>query len=122
MLRGLKGRGFHTGICSNKPVAFTQKLVVTLGIAAWLDVLLGPEDVGRHKPAPDMLLAAMKRLNVEAAQTLYVGDMTVDVQTARAAGVRVWVVPTGSDSVETLDGAKPDRRLRGLGEILDLLG
>ena len=121
-LRGLKGRGLLTGICSNKPAAFTRELVVTLGIAAWLDVLLGPEDVGRHKPAPDMLLVAMTRLGVGAAQALYVGDMSVDVQTARAAGVRVWVVPTGSETPEALDAARPDRRLRDLAEILALLG
>jgi 2-phosphoglycolate phosphatase len=121
-LRGLKERGLHTGICSNKPAAFTRSLVATLGIASWLDVLLGPEDVGRHKPAPDMLLVAMKRLNVGTEQTLYVGDMGVDVQTARAAGVRTWVVPTGSDSVAALDRAGPDRRLRSLEEILELVG
>jgi 2-phosphoglycolate phosphatase len=121
-LRGLKERGLLTGICSNKPAAFTHKLVVTLGIASWLDVLLGPEDVGRHKPAPDTLLAAMERLGVSAAQTLYVGDMGVDVQTARAAGVSVWVVPTGSDSVAALDRAGPDRRLCALEEILELVG
>src|SRR5262245_55233038 len=43
-LRGLKERGLRTGICSNKPAAFTRKLVVTLGISASLDVMLGPED------------------------------------------------------------------------------
>ena len=121
-LRGLKERGLHTGICSNKPPAFTRELVVTLGIAEWLDVLLGPEDACRHKPAPDMLLVAMERLGVEAEHTLYVGDMGVDVQTARGAGVRVWVVPTGSDSVAALDAAGPDRRLRDLAEILEVLG
>src|SRR5262245_38997967 len=97
VLRALKEKGLHTGICSNKPVAFTRELVAGLGLLDWLDVLLGPEDVGRHKPAPDMLLAAMRRLGVRPEQTLYVGDMAVDVQTARAAGVQVWVVPTGSE-------------------------
>src|SRR5262249_11624540 len=29
-LRGLKDRGLFTGICSNKPAAFTRELVVTL--------------------------------------------------------------------------------------------
>lgn len=122
VLHWLHGRGVATGICSNKPVAFTRELVGVLGIADALDALLGPEDVGRHKPAPDMLLAAMRRLAVTAAQTIYVGDMTVDVQTARAAGVRVWVVPTGSDTPEALDAARPDHRLRDLGEIRERVG
>lgn len=122
VLRWLRSRGIATGICSNKPVAFTRELVAFLGLAESLDTVFGPEDVGRHKPAPDMLLAAMKWLDVTAASTIYVGDMAVDVQTARAAGVRVWVVPTGSDTPATLDAARPDVRLRDLSEIRTRVG
>src|SRR5262245_40334312 len=93
----LKKAGLLVGVCSNKPVAFTRKLLDHLGLAAWLDVTLGPEDVARPKPAPDMLQAALVRLQVMPAEALYVGDMVVDIETARQAGVRVWVVPTGSD-------------------------
>jgi phosphoglycolate phosphatase len=118
-LAGLHARGVKLGICSNKPVAFTHALTAYLGLSPYLSVVLGPEDVGRHKPAPDMLLTALERLEVASHDALYVGDMTVDIETARAAGVRVWVVPTGSDSIEALDRAKPDRRLNNL---LDILG
>jgi 2-phosphoglycolate phosphatase len=121
VLRTLHERGLLLGMCSNKPIAFTRELIVYLGIAAYLDVVLGPEDVPHPKPAPDMLRAALSRLNVAANQTLYVGDMTVDIQTARAAGMSVWVVPTGSDEIETLRQAHPDRVLRDLGELLDLI-
>jgi phosphoglycolate phosphatase-like HAD superfamily hydrolase len=47
--------------------------------------------------------------------------MTVDIQTARAAGVHVWSVPTGSDDRETLLAAHPDRLLRDLSEAAELL-
>jgi phosphoglycolate phosphatase len=120
-LEGLHARGIKLGVCSNKPVAFTRELVAYLGVSAFLDVVLGPEDVGRLKPAPDVLLTALTRLGVAPAEALYVGDMTVDVETARAAGVRVWVVATGSDTPEALDRAGPDRRLSGLPDVLDLL-
>ena len=79
--------------------------------------MLGPEDVARPKPAPDMLLAALQRLSVAAAEALYVGDMSVDVQTARGAGVAVWVVATGSEEREALVRARPDRLFAGLGEM-----
>ena len=117
MLRALKGLGIKLGICSNKPVAFTRIILEGDTFGPLFDVVLGPEDAGRHKPAPDILLVAMKRLGITAAETLYVGDMGIDIQTARAAGIRVWVVPTGSDTVETLDAAGPDRRLRDLDEL-----
>lgn len=120
-LRSLHGSGRKLGICSNKPVDFTRQLIRHLGLTDWLHVVLGPEDVGRHKPAPDMLLAAMQRLAVSPHETLYIGDMTVDIETARAAGVPVWVVPTGSDTIDALDAARPDRRLASLHEIAPLL-
>jgi phosphoglycolate phosphatase len=121
-LRALHQRGLLLGVCSNKPVAFTRELVEYLGVASCLDLVLGPEDVPHPKPAPDMLRAALSRLAVPAAEALYVGDMTVDVQTARAAGVRVWVVATGSDEAETLARANPDRLLKDLHELPALLG
>jgi 2-phosphoglycolate phosphatase len=120
-LFALKGRGLKLGVCSNKPVAFTRELIAYLGLAAVLDVVLGPEDVARPKPAPDMLLAALAWLGVGPAQVLYIGDMTVDIQTARAAGVSVWVVATGSDTAEALDAAAPDRRMGNLAELVPLL-
>lgn len=120
-LRDLQAGGLHLGICSNKPVDFTRQLVAYLGVESYLDLLLGPEDVPRPKPAPDMLRLALTRLHVEAEQALYVGDMTVDIQTARSAGVSVWVVPTGSDEIETLRQARPDRLLHDLDELRRLL-
>ena len=41
--------------------------------------------------------------------------------TAHLGAVTVWIVPTGSDTLETLTAAKPDRMLTGLGELLVLL-
>jgi phosphoglycolate phosphatase len=120
-LKALHERGLLLGVCSNKPVDFTRELVAYLGIASYLNVVLGPEDVPHPKPGPDMLRAALSRLRVGADQTLYIGDMTVDIQTARAAGVSVWVVPTGSDEIETLRQAHPDRLLRDLAELPELL-
>lgn len=116
-LAAIKHSGRRTGVCSNKPLDFTRELLRYLGIAENVDIVLGPEDVAHPKPAPDMLLAALQKLQVSAAEALYVGDMTVDIATARAAGVAVWVVPTGSDDRDTLLQARPDRLLNNLNDL-----
>jgi phosphoglycolate phosphatase len=120
-LTALKAASRLTGVCSNKPRAFTRELLDFLHLAALVDAVFGPEDVAHPKPAPDMLLAALARLRVEAAEVLYVGDMGVDVETARAAGVAVWVVPTGSDERSTLEAAGPDRILDDLRQLPELV-
>ena len=114
VLQTLKARALQLAVCSNKPLRYTKVLLSHLGIAERFDAVLGPEDVRRPKPAPDMLVAGLARLKVPANEALYIGDMTVDITTARDAGVRVWVVPTGSDTFATLAAAKPDRLLASL--------
>jgi 2-phosphoglycolate phosphatase len=121
-LSALKQEGIQLAVCSNKPAIFTRELLGYLGISALIDAVLGPEDVPRPKPAPDMLQAALRRLGVRADEALYVGDMVVDIETARAAGVRVWVVPTGSNDQATLTAGQPDRLLEDLREVRTLLG
>ncbi len=122
VLTVLQEQGVLLGLCSNKPIAFSRELLAILGVAGHFTVVLGPEDVPHPKPAPDMLLAALKRLGVPGDEALYIGDMTVDVETARAAGIAVWVVPTGSDDINTLVRSGPDRLLRDLRELAALLG
>jgi phosphoglycolate phosphatase len=117
----LQATGRRLAVCSNKPVGFTKQLIEDLGVTGRFAAVLGPEDVARPKPAPDMLLAGLARLGVPAEEALYVGDMVIDVQTARAAGVPVWVVPTGSESADALRAAAPDRMLGGIGELPGLL-
>jgi HAD superfamily hydrolase (TIGR01509 family) len=118
----LNQRGLRLAVCSNKLRTFTLQLLDILGIGRYFQAVIGPEDAPRLKPAPDMLLAALARLAVSAAEALYIGDMAVDIETARAAGVTVWVVSTGSDTPATLRGANPDRVLEDLGNLSALLG
>ncbi len=68
-----------------------------------------------------MLIEAIRRLELLASDVVYVGDMTVDIQTARGAGVQVWVLPTGSDTLQALQDAKPDRLLNDLSEVAKLI-
>lgn len=112
----LQQLGLKLAVCSNKPRDFTRELVRMLDIDLF-DAVLGPEDVAEMKPAPDMLLAALARLGVAAAEALYLGDMVIDIRTARAAGLRVWVVPTGSEERGALEAATPDRILDTLAEL-----
>ena len=120
-LAELHRRGLRLAVCSNKTVAFTRTLTEALGIARYFDAVLGPEDAGKPKPDPAILRTALARLDVPASEAVYVGDMTVDIATARAAGVPVWVIPNGSDDAATLRAAGPDRLLDSISELPKML-
>ena len=74
--------------------------------ASWrevMDVVIGAEDTERHKPDPDPVLEALRRLGADAADAAYVGDSPFDVRAAKAAGVLAVAVGWG--------GIHPDERL-----------
>lgn len=121
-LATLHERGLKLGVCSNKQVHFTQQLVEAFGLGEILPVVLGPEDVGgRAKPDPAMLIEGLERLGVNPGEAVYVGDMAIDVHTAKAANVTVWLVLGGAAGMESATASKPDRILNTFSEILDLL-
>ena len=120
-LAELHRRGLRMAVCSNKAVRFTRALVEALGLGPVFQAVLGPEDVGVPKPDPAMLVEGMRRLGVTAAEAVYVGDMAVDVHTAQAAGVPVWLVLGGAAGTEDATVAGPDRVLTSFAELLDLL-
>jgi phosphoglycolate phosphatase len=120
-LAELKKASLRLAICSNKPIAFTRELLEILHLTELIQTVVGPEDAERPKPAPDMLLLAVSRLAVSPHDAVYVGDMVVDIQTARAAGVTVWVTPTGSEARDALEKANPDRLLEHFTDLSNLL-
>jgi putative hydrolase of the HAD superfamily len=87
-LAGLRARGLATGVVSN----FDHRLpaiLVGLGLAAQLDCVVLPGEVGVAKPDPAIFAHALSRLRVRADETLFVGDREdQDLAGARAAGLR----------------------------------
>ena len=72
-------------------------------------MVLCADKVQRPKPHPDMLIKIMRLLKVRKEETLYVGDMTIDVLTGRGARVRTVAVATGSSTTAQLKRLKPWR-------------
>jgi len=59
------------------------------GIAHLVKFVLGAEEYGRGKPAPDGYLKAASMLDVDASECVVVEDSTAGVASGRAAGMRV---------------------------------
>jgi phosphoglycolate phosphatase len=59
--------------------------------------------------------------DLDAAATIFIGDMVHDIDTARHAGVMSCAVLTGYDSLAKLKGANPDLLFRNLSEVRTFL-
>ncbi len=109
VLKFLKGKGYKLAIASNRPTKFTRVILKELGVLRFFDVVLCADKADRPKPYPDILWAIARCLSLKGQEVLYVGDMTIDVNCARRAGVRMVAVTTGSSSKKELKDLKPWR-------------
>lgn len=101
LLQSLREAGYVLGVVSNKHEAGTVALCRRF-FGETLDVVVGGGAARPLKPAPDSLLYAMEQIGVIPQNVWFVGDSVVDVQTARAAGVRGIAVTWGFQDEERL--------------------
>ena len=63
----------------------------------------------------------LQESGLKAAETLFVGDMQHDIETARHGGIHSCAVLTGYNTLEQLRAAQPDLIVEHLGELRDIL-
>lgn len=97
VLASMRARGVGTAIVSTKYRYRIESILDHCGLAGAVDVIVGGEDVSRHKPDPEGLERALAGLGVAGDEALYVGDHPVDGRAAAAAGVGFVRVLTGED-------------------------
>lgn len=101
-LAGLRAMGLRLAVVTNKPQKAAVELLARLGLASWIQVVVGGDTAVHRKPHPQPLLKACEELEVPPAEALMVGDSLTDVLAARAAGLAIVCVPYGYN-----EGADP---------------
>lgn len=112
----LRAAGHPVAVFTGASRRAAVMLLAAAGLRA--DVLIGGDEVGRAKPAPDGVLMAAAALGVRPDELAYVGDSPGDARAARAAGSHAALAAWG----HMYDPAEPaDSVLGRPGDALTLL-
>ena len=103
-LASLAAKGRKMAVVSNKGYDAVQVLCGRF-FAPHVTLYYGVSDTLKKKPAPDMLLAAMRDLHSDAEDCVMVGDGEPDIAMARAAGIDIISVTWGFRTREQLEKA-----------------
>lgn len=98
VLQKLKNQGGKIGIVTTKYHYRIDAILEKYSAGSLVDIIVGGDDVKVEKPDPEGLLLAIRRLQLEKNQVLYIGDSLVDARTATNAGVDFAGVLTGTTS------------------------
>ncbi|TRZ96214.1 HAD family hydrolase [bacterium] len=117
----LRDKGYKLAIASNRPTLFSWILIRKLNLARYFKYVLCADRLKYGKPHPEILRRIMDRFALGPRDTIYVGDMVIDAQAGRRAGVRAIIVTTGSSTRAEIKKEKPYKIIGKIRELARIL-
>ena len=114
----LRAAGTRLAVLTNKPVAVSRAIVEGLGVGLHFFRVYGGNSFEFKKPHPIGMDTLLSESGVDRARAMMVGDSSVDIQTARNAGVRSCGVTYGF-APESLRDPAPDLLVDRMEELAD---
>ena len=85
-LKGFSQASLPMAVLTNKPQRMSAQILESLDLAKYFTVIYGGDSFPAKKPDPAGVHKILGQFKVAPADTLFIGDSEVDVQTARNAG------------------------------------
>lgn len=111
-------RRYQLALASSASSASVDLFLQASGTRHLFGAVLQGDDVAAAKPAPDIYLAALQRLGVEADQAVVVEDAISGIEAARNAGIQVIAV-SGTCTRFELENQDVCAVIDTIGELVD---
>jgi phosphoglycolate phosphatase len=121
-LATLAAAGFPLAILSNKPHPFTVEIVQRLFPGLPFDPVLGQRPDTPRKPDPEAALQIARHWELTPENCRFIGDSTIDIATARAAGIPAVAVAWGYHDLPALQMAGADLLVEKIHALPGILG
>jgi phosphoglycolate phosphatase len=106
-LRRLQARGdVLIGIATGKAQRGVRHIIDQFGLEGVFATIQTSDDAP-SKPHPDMILQAMREVDVDREDTVMIGDAVFDIEMGHAAGVKPIAVSWGFQPRAALEAARP---------------
>lgn len=117
LLASFKAKKIKLAIATNRPTRFTKILLIALKLDKYFDMVLCGDKLTKMKPHPEIINKIINRFKIEKKHVLFVGDMTVDIKTAKAAKIDSIAVLTGSSTKKELLNANPNKIIKNIRDL-----
>ena len=114
----LHDMGIKMAVLTNKDQELARKIVSHFFEDDTFKCVIGAKNGYPVKPAPDKTFEVLGTLSAKPAQTIFVGDSGVDIQTAKAAGVFSVGVSWGLRGAGELKEHNADKIIDAAAELL----
>jgi len=120
-LEQLHTQGIRMAIVTSRESMSLDMICEHHGIRTFFETRVTQSDHLTPKPAPDMVLTLLERMELTKEDVLVVGDTTFDIEMGNSAGCRTVAVTYGNHSRQKLSSVHPTVMIDGFDELLKLV-
>lgn len=116
-LKKLKKNNIKLGIVSDAPKLKAWLRLTAMNLVDYFDIILGYEDTGKLKPSAEPFKKALKKLELEPEEVLFVGDNPQrDILGAKKVGMKTVLAEYG----QIFEGKNADYKIKNIKELLKI--
>lgn len=120
-LSAFKAKGIRMAIATSRDEYSLQHILKIHGLEGFFETRVTATDHLQPKPAPDPVLALLKRMNINDNETLVVGDTIFDILMGNGANCHTCAVTYGNHDRDTLLKVSPTFIIDNFASLKDIV-
>ncbi len=121
LLRKIKSSGRRLALFTGVEKAMMEYTLNPFGLSEFFQVRITADDVQKSKPDPEGINLALRRIEADAKESMYVGDSPADIVAGRLAGVLTGAALWSPENRGDPTTEHPDFEFRSIQQLSDFL-
>ena len=120
LIKNLHDKKLKLAILTNNKSQYAEEVLEKYDLTKFFDTIIGFNEVSEVKPSPEGLLKIINKWKIKPSETIFIGDMTTDVDAGKSADVKMVCVASGLAKKETLLEHNPDILVDNTEQLIQL--
>ncbi|MFX1428441.1 MAG: HAD family hydrolase, partial [Promethearchaeota archaeon] len=120
LIKKIYDRKLKLAILTNNKSQYAEEVLEKFNLTKFFDIIIGFNEVSEVKPSPEGILKIIEMWKIKPSETIFIGDMTTDVDAGKSAEVKMICVASGLAKKESLLEHDPDILVENTQELVNL--
>jgi len=119
-IENISKKNLKLAILTNNKSQYAEEILNKFDLTNYFPTIIGFNDVSEVKPNPEGINKIVEKWEIKPEETIFIGDMTTDVDAGKAAGVKIVCVASGLAEKNALLEHNPDFLVENTSELMEL--
>lgn len=122
LIKKIYDKKLKLAIFTNNKSQYAEEVLEKFNLTKFFETIIGFNEVTEVKPSPEGIVKIIDNWKIKPSETIFIGDMTTDVDAGKSAKVKMVCVASGLAKKESLLEHNPDILVDNTEQLIKLFG